>query len=71
VSYGSALSRIVLTAGGTFVREVTGIERESWIFDDEHPVAGGDWFKELDFNVYLQKLVFEDISSVTTALVRS
>ena len=54
VSYGSALTRIVVRARGIVVKEVVGIAGESWAFDDEKDVNGGALFDELDSEVYSQ-----------------
>lgn len=71
VSYGAAQTRVVVTSGGRVVKEVEGLEGESWTFDDEQMVAGGNWFGELGFEVHSQKAGFEDSLPMTIVTARS
>lgn len=69
-SYGTSLTRIVVKSGGQVVKEVAGIEEDSWTFDDEQALNGGDWFEELAFEVYSQKPGFVDSQPVLIVLTR-
>ncbi len=60
VSYGSSMTRIVVKSGGGVVKEVTGIDGESWVFDDEQVLNGGAWFDDLVFEVFSQEIGFPD-----------
>jgi hypothetical protein len=60
VSYGGALTRIVVKSGDVVVKDVAGIEGESWVFDDEQVLNGGTFFDELIFEIYSQKAGYND-----------
>jgi len=70
VSYGGALTRIVVKSGGVVVKDVAGIEGESWTFDDEQVVSGGGWFSNLAFEVSSKKPGFPDSEAVVILATR-
>ncbi|MDD2005102.1 phage tail protein [Pseudomonas putida] len=51
VSYGDALTRIVVKSGGAVVKDVAGISGEAWTFVDEKDINGGSFFEQLDFEL--------------------
>lgn len=59
VSYGDTLTRIVVKAGGVVVKDVAGISGESWIFEDEKDINGGEFFEHLDFELCSQGDAFD------------
>jgi hypothetical protein len=70
VSYGSALTRIVVKSGGTVVKNVAGITGETWTFSDEQALNGGSWFSGLTFEVSAQKVGFPDSSPAVIVTTR-
>ncbi|WP_060613670.1 MULTISPECIES: hypothetical protein [Pseudomonas] len=60
VSYGSALTRIVVKSGSNVVKDVAGIAGETWTFLDEQALNGGSWYSNLTFEVSAQKAGFPD-----------
>ncbi len=55
VSYGGALTRIVVKSRGAVVKDVAGIPGESWAFEGEQALNGGAWFDDLGIEIYAQK----------------
>ena len=70
VSYGSALTRIVVKSGGVVVKEVAGIDGESWVFDDEKALNDGTWFDDLGIAIYAQKSGIADSHPMQILLTR-
>ncbi|WP_137163397.1 phage tail protein [Pseudomonas asiatica] len=70
VSYGSALTRIVVKSGGVVVKEVAGIDGESWVFDDEQALNDGTWFDDLGIAIYAQKSGIADSHPMQILLTR-
>lgn len=70
VSYGSALTRIVVKSGGVVVKDVAGITGESWTFEDEQELNGGPWLNSLEFEVLSQKLGFSDAAPSLITIAR-
>ena len=66
VSYGSSMTRIVVKSGGGVVKEVTGIDGESWVLDDELALNGGGYFGDLVFEVYSQSYGSSDSAPAVT-----
>ncbi|WP_243055347.1 phage tail protein [Pseudomonas sp. BP01] len=70
VSYGSALTRIVIKSGGVVVKEVAGLDGESWVFDDEQALNDGAWFSNLTFEVSTNKVGFPYSTTVVIVSTR-
>lgn len=70
VSYGSALTRIVVKSGGVVVKDVAGITGESWTFEDEQELNGGAWFSGLKFEVYSHVRALDSSAPVVMSVER-
>ncbi len=70
VSYGGALTRIVVKSGGMVVKEVEGVDAESWAFEDEQALNSGTWFSSLIFEVYSRKAGLPDSAPTVVVATR-
>lgn len=52
VSYGDAMTRIIVKSEGMVIKDVVGIVGEGWTFDDEADMNGGEFRDALNFEVY-------------------
>lgn len=70
VSYGDALTRIVVKSGEQVVKEVVGIAGEAWTFEDEQNLNEGAWFSGLKFEVYSHVPAFDSSAPVVVSVER-